>query len=167
MPTLNPQTKAEVLRILKERIQGDLSSISASQRSAQEGATHAENRAEGKKDMRATEVAYLARGLAERVIQLKQSAAVMEVFEPRDFAPEDPIGLGALVRAEDDDTEMEHLYFLVPMGGGKPVEVGGQKVSPLTPQSPLGKALIGKVVDDDATFRTPQGVRNLVILEVV
>ena len=116
--------------------------------------------------MRATEVSYLARGLAERVVQLKQSAGIMDTFEPRDFGDEDPIGLGALVRAEDDDTGVEHVYFLVPVGGGKPVSIDGLKVSPLTPQSPLGKALLGKIVDDDATFRTPQGVRTLMILDV-
>ena len=40
---------------------------------AAEGATHEENRAEGDKDMRSTEASYVARGHAERTVQLEQA----------------------------------------------------------------------------------------------
>jgi transcription elongation GreA/GreB family factor len=79
----------------------------------------------------------------------------------RRFAPGAPIALGALVTV-DDDGEPRRL-FIAPHGGGS-VLAGGVQV--VTPGSPLGRALLGKRIDDDAELRLPGGLRTVVVVDV-
>lgn len=141
-------SKTVLLGTLRQQLADDLRTVKESQRLTQEGATHPENRPENSKDMRSTEVSYVARGLAQRVEDLQTAVAALAVFVPRSFTEEDAIGLGALVTLSDEE-ENESLYFLVPAGGGVRVTVGGQKVRTLTPDSPLGEALIGLRVEEE------------------
>ena len=70
--------KARLLRDLRERVASDLDGLVRRQQDAQKGATHEENRAEHGKDTRATEQSYLARGLAARVEEMRQSMSILE-----------------------------------------------------------------------------------------
>jgi transcription elongation GreA/GreB family factor len=154
--------KREVLAALRARISEDLEVIIQSQKEAQEGATHEEARAEGDKDMRSTETSYLARGLAQRVSDLRAAAAKLANMALRRFSEEDPIEVGALLELEDDD-DNSRLYFLAPAGGGLEVKVASQTIRVITPQAPLGTALLGKELDDDIELSSPGGTRTLVI----
>ncbi len=157
--------KAEVLAVLRARVEADLEAVTASQQDAQAGATHEEAKSEHDKDTRATEASYLARGLAERVVQLGAEASALANLVVRSFGDDDPIALSALVTVEDDDGA-ERVYFITPAGGGLKVTVGGVDVSAVTSQSPLGRGLVGKQVDDDVELATPDGVRSMTITAV-
>lgn len=113
------------------------------------GATHEEAKSEGDKDTRATEQQYLARGQAQRVVELE--AAVVEVtrWNPRSFAAGDPVALGALVTIDEDGDEKQLL--IAPAGGGNTLAGGVQVV---TPRSPLGQALLGKRAGDEVELRS-------------
>jgi transcription elongation GreA/GreB family factor len=128
---------------------------------ALEGATHTEARAENAKDTRGLEQSYLARGQAQRVAELEAGLAAVTALVLRRFAPGDPIALGALVGI-DDDGEPKRL-LLAPHGGGSALAGGIQVV---TPSSPLGRALLGKRIDDDVELRLPGGVRTLVVVDL-
>ncbi len=158
--------KQEVLDILRSLLEEDLEVIIASQLESQAGATHSENKAEGDKDMRATESSYLARGLAKRVGELRSSVSTLSTLRLREFGPESVAALTALVTVEDEEGD-QLLYFIAPGGGGIVVEVGQQKISVVTPNSPVGMALIGRYVDDEVELRTPQGVKMLTICELL
>src|SRR5690349_18588003 len=69
----------------------------AAQRLSVEGVTHEDARAEGDKDMRATEASYVARGQAMRVEALESDLARVVAMKVRKFKPDDPIALSALV----------------------------------------------------------------------
>jgi hypothetical protein len=157
--------KAPLLAALLARVRTDLEEALRSQRVAQEGATHAEMRAEDPKDMRSTEVSYLARGLAERAETAAAAVSALEGFHPPRFAPDAEIALGALVAAEDEDGERA-LYLLVPAGGGERLEHDGARVQTLTPATPLGRLLMGQRVGDGVRARLPRGVRELEIVAV-
>ena len=81
--------KTEILRLLRESVSADLTTMSAAQRAVVDGATHEENRPENDKDTRALEQSYLARGQAQRVVELQhalernraESDAAMTVWE--------------------------------------------------------------------------------------
>lgn len=156
--------KREVLEALRARVERDLAALTASQAASQAGATHEEARPEGDKDMRATEASYLARGLARRVAELQQVRSLLQTLSPKPFAPEDPIALSALVTTEDEGGRTERT-LLVPAGGGK-VTVRGVVVGIVTPEAPLGEALLGKRAGDDVELETPQGMRALSISAV-
>jgi transcription elongation GreA/GreB family factor len=156
--------KREILKLLLEHVGADLQTMSAAQRSVVDGATHEENKPENDKDTRALEQSYLARGQAQRVVELQSALNQLKAMELRDFSRGVPIALGALVAVEDE-RETVH-YFLAPAGGGLRLPLAGREVRVVTPKSPIGQALIGKRQGDDLDLRTPQGVNECSIATV-
>jgi len=158
MPTFD---KAVLRTELAAQLAEAFASAQRAHAAAVEGATHTEARAENPKDTRGLEQSYLARGQAQRVAELEAGLAAVTALVPRDFASGDPVAVGALVTV-DDDGEPKRL-FIAPHGGGS-VLAGGVQV--VTPSSPLGRALLGKRVDDEAELRLPGGQRTLVVVAV-
>lgn len=156
--------KLALLHAFSRAIEAELERAKERARDAAEGATHVENRAEGDKDMRATEASYVARGHSERVLQLEQALLRLNALEPRVFAPGEPIAQGALVCLEHDAKQA--WYFLLPVAGGMRVSLAGQQFQALTSQSPLGSALLGLSSDDEVEVASPQGVRTSLIVTV-
>jgi transcription elongation GreA/GreB family factor len=156
--------KRALLEAFKQQIETELQRATERARDAAEGATHAENRAEGDKDMRATEASYVARGHSERVAQLEQALARLALMQPKTFRDGDPIQLGAVVCLDHQGTQS--WYFLIPVAGGQRVTIQGCEFQALTAQSPLGSALIGLVAGDEVEVTTPQGLRSSEIISV-
>lgn len=156
--------KERILSLLRERVALDLATMSAAQRSVVDGATHPENKPENDKDTRALEQSYLARGQAQRVVELQDALNQLKALELRSFTAGAPISLGALVALEDEQG-MVH-YFIAPAGGGLRVNVDGVEVRVVTPQSPIARALLGKREGEDLELRTPQGVSECSIAHV-
>ena len=155
--------KKAVLAELLRLVEVDLDAITAGQQASQEGATHAENKAEGDKDMRSTESSYLARGLAKRVLELRTAVSQLSVLHNRVFHDESKIAMSALVQLEDEDERREY-YYIAPSGGGMVVELDGHKISVVTPSSPLARAMIGRELDDEVEIQTPQGPKFLTVV---
>jgi hypothetical protein len=120
--------------------------------SAIEGATHAEAKAENDKDTRGLEQSYLARGQAQRAQELAAAVAELEASDLARFT---------LVTVDEDGSR--HAYFLAPHGGGEMLTGGVQVV---TPQSPLGGALVGKQIDDDVEVRLKGKVRAMTVIAI-
>lgn len=131
---------------------------------ARAGATHEENRSEGDKDMRATESSYLARGQAIRAEELAEQLQRFEAMQLAALGPSDPIGAGALVRLTVD--EEPRVFFVVPFGGGTELVVDGEKVTVVTPASPVGQALVGKRAGEDFELMARGAMREWVIESV-
>ncbi len=157
--------KAAILAELLRLVEVDLDVITAGQMASQEGATHAENKAEGDKDMRSTESSYLARGLAKRVLELRTAVSKLSNLRNRVFGEESTIAMSALVLVEDEEAETSY-YYIAPSGGGIVVEHAGVTVSVITPTSPLARAMIGRQVDDEVELQTPQGPKFLTITDL-
>lgn len=146
--------KQEVLRLLRQRLAEQVATLTSSQNAAQSGATHEESRQEHPKDTRAIEAQYLARGLASRVETLRDGVAKLNALRLESFGEQDEIGLTALVGVVDEQGEAA-IYFLVPVGGGETLKLGRRLVQALTPLSPIGRALVGRQVGDEATVDLP------------
>lgn len=150
---------------LEQMLQQELDAITQSQSEAQSGMTHAESRAENDKDTRAIESSYLARGLAQRVAELKTSLATIQAWKLSVPGPGEPIlaALGRIISLSDENQQEEKRVWLAPTGGG--LKLGGQSPATLvlTPSAPLGQALIGKGLDDEITVQSPSGSRVWII----
>jgi transcription elongation GreA/GreB family factor len=131
---------------------------------AAEGATHADNKPEGDKDMRSTEASYIARGQAARVAETVEALARLESMPVKEFGDGAKIESSALVDVEHDGKES--TFLIVPAAGGRTLELGDEKVLTLATTSPLGRALLGLSEGDDAEVKTPQGLRTHSILRV-
>jgi len=149
--------KSLVLAALRARVAANLDGLTASQKTVQSGAVHEEARQEHPKDTRAIEAGYLARGLAERVETLRDAVVLLGALKLADYGPADPIGLCALVGLENESEE-ELIYFLVPAGGGEKIVVEETTIQSLTPGSPLGAAMVGKLADDEIEVALPSAV---------
>jgi transcription elongation GreA/GreB family factor len=150
--------KAQVRAALVARLEHDLAVLTEAQRRTQSGATHEESKPENDKDTRAIESSYLARGQAQRVVELTKELTVASALELRSFDGGSPIAVSALVGL--DDGERTSLYFVSPAGAGLTLDVAGVAVRVLTPQAPLGRALLGVTLGSEVEVRTPQGLRQ-------
>jgi transcription elongation GreA/GreB family factor len=154
--------KRKLLNLLRVKLEADLGNVTKSQNAVESGARHDEMRQEDPKDTRAIEATYLARGLAERVELMREAVAIVSRLEVKQFGPDDPIGSTALVALGDEDG-VESIYFLVPRAAGETLKFDGMIIRALTPGSPLGRAMIGKRVDDEVELELP-GKRLVAII---
>jgi transcription elongation GreA/GreB family factor len=156
--------KAAVRDALVASMRSALEMTARAAEDARAGATHEENKSEGDKDMRATEQSYLARGQAIRAEELAEQLQRLEVMQLSSFAAKDPIGAGALVRLSVD--EEPRVFFVVPFGGGTELVVAGEKVTVVTPASPVGQALVGRRAGEDFELMARGAMREWVIDEI-
>lgn len=155
---MQPLDKTRVLAALRHELEAQLALAQAAQQHAQAGATHEESKPENDKDTRAIEASYLARGQARRVVELEEAVVKVNALVPRAFGDELPVALGAVVQLEHAAGSL--WYLLAPAGGGLSITVGNLVLTVVTPQSPVGRALLGRRLGDDVDIRTPQGLRQ-------
>ena len=134
---------------------------------AAQAATHEEAKPENDKDTRALEASYLAAGQAERVRALETAATVLAGLELKDIGKTTPICASAVITLEDDEGT-QTLFFMSPHGGGVRLELASPpaSVQVVTPQSPLGKALLGRLHGDVIELRGKSGLREMSIVDV-
>jgi hypothetical protein len=142
--------KTKLLRAIIAELEADLRRQQAANKQASAGATDGEARAETKWDTCGLESSYLARGHA---LQFKALAVALEELKTFMIPVYDgqPIGVGALVETELDKEKM--LCFLLPCAGGIELDFEGRLVSVITPESPIGAALLDKKKGDRFSFR--------------
>lgn len=148
-------TKEALRRELLTQLEAQLETARAAHASATEGAISDEARPENDKDTRGLEQSYLARGIAGRVAELE--AAVTSIAAMT-VAKSTRVAIGALVTIDEDDKE--RTLYIAPHGGG--LTLAGD-ITVVTPTSPMGRALLGKVVDDDAELVAGGATRSLAI----
>jgi transcription elongation GreA/GreB family factor len=134
--------KAALLEQIVSSLSESLETLQKAARASHAEATDESSKAENKYDTRGLEAAYLAGGQARQAKEILDSIEVYGALKLKEFGPEAPIDLTALVELESEG--MESTYFLGPKNGGLEVEFEGQEVTVLTPQSPLGETLMGK-----------------------
>jgi len=158
--------KAGLLRSLRDRVDADLAALVRRQLDIQEGATHAESRSEHAKDTRATEQSYLARGLANRVVEARRVAGALANSELPRVAPDDPIAVLCLVAVREAMEDQDQIWWLVPGPAGVEISQDDLRVQTVTPAAPLGRALIGLRRGDEGSLASPSGERTFEIVEI-
>ena len=142
--------KARILDLIIEQLARDLEVLFSAAKTAHEAATHEENAPDNKYDTLSLEASYVAQGQANRAQEIKVALEAYKNLLLRHFEGDSPIRLGALVSLEASDFAAKNV-FIGPLEGGLKVQQGGIEVVVITPGSPLGKGLIGKVVGDCVT----------------
>ena len=115
---------------------------------AHETATNKNNVAENKYDTLGLEAAYLAHGQSQRVLECQTDLIQFNALKAKLFGLDDPIAVGAFVLLEGEAEDA--LYFFIgPVAGGLKVKFKQWNILVVTPSSPMGKALLGCLVDDE------------------
>jgi hypothetical protein len=105
-----------------------------------------------------TELKELGEAPSERAAEIHRQLLMFRFLPVREFGPEDVICPGGLVELELNG--MRALYFVVPTGGGLVMQIAGRPIQVITPQSPLGEAILGRKVGDIAKVTVGSGVRE-------
>src|SRR5439155_1487207 len=109
---------------------------------ARDGATPDEKR----EDARAAhQLATLGKAQQRRAQQALAESDALTAFRPPALAATATIAIGAIVEIDDDNTGEGRTFFLAPVGAGVTLTgPGGDGLrSVVTPQSPIGRAVLG------------------------
>ncbi len=158
-------TKEQLLQQIRTALSADLALFRTAARTAHEAATHEECIPDNKYDTTALEASYLAQGQANRAQEIRVALESYRTLELRPFDDETPIRLTALVTLEDGDGGVRRL-FLGPAAGGLKIADNATEIVVVTPHSPMGRALIGKVCGDELQAGTGSGQTTFTIVDV-
>ncbi len=125
------------------------------------GAAFSAAGAEKQRDTTGFEAAWLAKGYAGHVQELKRRIDELKTMHIEDFTGQE-IDVGAMVEVEMDGAT--DLYMLLSCGGGTEVNVDGKTITAITPESPLGSVLMGNI--EAGFIELPSGAEGI-ILDVV
>ena len=128
-------------------------------------ATHESSKAENKYDTRGLEAAYLAGGQARQAKEILDSIELYRSLPIRRFAPGEAVDLTALVELEVDGSRS--TYFIGPRHGGLEVVCQRKEITVITPQSPLGRELMGKKAGERWTVKRGGSTTKYLLVAVV
>jgi transcription elongation GreA/GreB family factor len=131
--------------VLLER---DLAALRGAALETYAAATGEESKPENKYDTRALEASYLAGAQAKRVLDIEASLLVYKLLEIKTFQANSRIESTAIVEVDLDTKKLN--VFIVPARGGLSLTFDGTPIQVITPQSPLGEALLGLRAGDVA-----------------
>ncbi len=134
--------KNTILKKVLKALETELAHLSGAGEQASAGAMHSAPCAEKQRDTTGLEAAYLAHGYSMKCKILTTQIEKMKAFEIEDFTGQE-VDIGALVEVEMNG-EID-CYMLLHCGGGSEIKVDGRQVTVITPESPLGKALMGNI----------------------
>lgn len=155
--------KIQLHQQLMAHLQTLLNNAKAAAHRAHETATSEENIAENKYDTLALEAAYLAQGQSERV-KLCQENIDTCINLPLKMTK---IGaIGSLVVLIDKNNQPKYLLICTVAGGVK-LKWDLYTVLVVTPQSPIGSALLGKIVDESISININNHTQDYEIIQIL
>ncbi|BCR03869.1 hypothetical protein DESUT3_09380 [Desulfuromonas versatilis] len=157
--------KARILQLIIETLAADLAVLFQAAKTAHEAATHEENIPDNKYATLSLEASYIAQAQANRAQEIKAALDAYRGLELKAFAEQAPIRLSALVTLEDADGGTR-MVFIGPEAGGLKVKEGGREIVVITPQSPVGRELIGKRLGDEVEMRAGGSVKQYEIVAI-
>ncbi len=156
--------KIELIERILESLREELTVIKDGARDSYEEATHEESQPENRFDTHSLEASYLAAGQAKVVVEIEDAVMRCQNMVLNKFGPDDPIGVGALVKLKSKRETT--FYFLVPIAGGIEVKDGKKTILVITPQSPIGKLLVGHKAGEEVQLQTTTLPKKFEIISV-
>jgi transcription elongation GreA/GreB family factor len=144
--------KTRLYHLIIDKLTSDLAMITRAALEAHANATDKENIPENKYDTLSLEASYLAQGQSKRAVEIERALSRFQKLKLQSFDEDSEISMGALVRLEDP-SGARRLLFIGPDAGGLVMVEGGHSITVITPQSPVGQNLLGKVRGDSVALR--------------
>jgi transcription elongation GreA/GreB family factor len=108
--------------------------------------------------------ASMPEGTASRIREIQQQLTMYRFLPMREYGADDVVVPSALVELELSGRRA--FYLVVPSGGGLVMKIEGHPIQVVTPQSPLGNALLGKRLGDTVRVETAGAPREYVIVSM-
>jgi transcription elongation GreA/GreB family factor len=142
--------KEKLINQIVAHLKAELNNSEQAAKNAHLAATDDQSVAETQYDTLAIESAYLAEGQSRRIIEFKKALKAFEQLTIDDNCKH--VVLGSLVQLNEDQAE-NHWFFIAPAAAGFRAKIDEQHYTVITPQSPMGQALLGKQLDDEISIR--------------
>ncbi len=146
--TIEKINKHDFIQIITAYLETKLSLAVNAANKAHAAAVDDESVAETQYDTLAIEASYLAEGQSRRANEYRRAINTYQSLKFIDFNQNSQIALTALIQLSGN-SDKEHWFFLGPSAGGFCFRYKNKTITVITPQSPMGMALIGKQLDDD------------------
>lgn len=149
----SPKIDKEILiTLITKELNKELAQAINAANEAHASAVDDQSVAETQYDTLAIEASYLAEGQSRRVQELQAALLDYKMLSLVEFDGDKPIGLSALVQLQTG-TRKHHWFFIGPAAGGFRCEMNQQKITVITPKSPIGLVLIDEYAGDDIEVR--------------
>jgi len=156
--------KQKFIDLIRNQLEADLSVLKSAALATYDAATNEESKPENQYDTRALEASYLAGAQAKRVADIEELIYIYKNVQIKNFKPTEAIAVTALLELK---TAGKNIFvFVMPKGGGQSLQIQGMTVQIVTPNSPLGEALLGLFVGDVAQIENGDKVRDYEILSL-
>lgn len=142
--------KNELILFIIQQLQSDLEQAISAAQATYQAATHEESKPENEYDTRGLEASYLAGAQAKRVAEIEETLYLFQHSELRSFQKDDLIAPTALVEVKAEGKNPSFVLIMA-QGGGQTIHFQNHTIQVITPNSPLGEALIGMRVFDCIT----------------
>jgi transcription elongation GreA/GreB family factor len=162
MYTISKLLFAQIIASKKEEIERTEQARQLSLKDTQE----AEGAMISRYDTFLEEAQYLAGGQNKRLLEAKSVLASLEAFLQMDADTSSKVSIGSMITIENIDTEERKVFLMVfdGAGGGTfPVSSESEeKISAVSPSSPIGKAIFKYGVGEDIECPVLVGVWEIV-----
>ena len=162
---MSAKSKKIIHRLLIDHVQAELDAITDAAKKSFATATSDEHRAESKYDTFKLESSFLSRGLAKRVEELTTALESLQGLDLKKLNKHTPVQVSALIRLKSDDGKTLAI-FLGPDAGGESIRVDGEEISIVSARSPLGIAVLNKLVGDTFELTTGKATTRFTVLSV-
>ncbi len=120
--------------------------------------------AETQYDTLAIESAYLAEGQTRRIAQYKAELELMSNPKLLKDA-RGQVSLGSWVSLEQENGELRYVY-LAPAGAGLELTIDNEIVNVITPNAPIGLAMLGLIEGDEFNLMVNQNTQTYYVLKI-
>ncbi|MCF6147514.1 MAG: GreA/GreB family elongation factor [Candidatus Kuenenia sp.] len=129
--------------------------------SARQASIDSAGRMQSRYDTMGIESAWVADGLARALHEKESNLRYLETFhctEPATYAR-----VGSIVKTTSSDSPDHEYFFILPVMSGCELCENGTVITTLSPETPLGRALIGKEAGEKIEVNFP--VRRTITIE--
>lgn len=162
---IHSKNKIEIVELIIQQLESTLKNCEQAANNAHLAAVDDQSVAETQYDTLAIESAYLAEGQSRRLLAIKAEINDYQAIS-HTLVNTNAITIGSLICAYQQcikHKETPHWYFIGPSAGGNKVSYSSHNITIVTLASPLGKALLGKQVDDEYQFSIGNNIQKGII----
>lgn len=153
--------KAHLIAKLITMLRTSIEEQKKSFESARQTSIDSAGRMQSRYDTMGIESAWVADGLARALREKESNLKCLEAFEGTESA--DYARTGSIVKILSSDSPDHEYFFILPVMSGCELCENGTTITTLSPETPLGRALIGKETGEQIEVNFP--VRRTVTIE--
>ena len=158
------KNKNELLKLIVANLTARLEVLENAARASQRATADENGQAENPGDNHGVEGLHFAGGQARQARAIAEAIEYYESMIAKNFAPHEPIDLSAVVELDTDGSRI--AYFIGPRSGGMQLQYRRKEIMVITPQSLIGRSLLGRKKGERWKARVGASVINCHIVSV-